>query len=154
MHHKVGAQRGLRRGGDSGKRRAERRSNEAQMSKPEASGPAAPSRLPLPTGRLMNGPLTRPSAFALLQGHKFCSVTTRAARRARFQQLNTNTRAGVILCEVSLRGNVDFLYMAVHSDCVKWHTREVNHEGYSHSALLHIETTYGTVSYLETVCCH
>ena len=52
-----------------------------------------------------------------------------------------NTRAAaVILYEISLGGNAS-LYMAVHPDCVKWHTEEVNHQGCSHCAPLHIETT-------------
>ncbi len=104
----------------------------------------SPSRLPLPPGWLMNDPLTRSSVFALLPGHRFCSVSTGPARRAHSQQLNHNTRAAV---------GVKFHRKEMHPDCVKRHTKEVNHQGYSHCALLHIETTYWRISFLEIACC-
>lgn len=104
-----------------------------------------------PSGWLMNSPLTRPSAFALLPGHRFCSVSTGPARRAHSQQPNRNTRAAVIVCEISLKGKCFFI-----QGCVKWHTKEVNHRGCSHCALRHIKTTYRRISFLKNslLLCH
>lgn len=39
-----------------------------------------------------------------------------------------------------------FFYTAVHPNCVKWYTKEVNHQAVTHCALLHVEAT-------DLTCC-
>ena len=76
-------------------------------------------------------PSTRPIAFAPPPDHRFCSVSARPARRAHCQNLNHNSRAAMILCQVSMRGNAFFFFHTKQSiqTNVKWHTKGVNQAG-------------------------
>lgn len=102
----------------------------------------------------MNGPLTRPSASALLPGRRFCSVSSRPARRARSSTTESQHKS----CSFSVRSFTErkclfIRYIWQTSHTVKWHMKEVNHRGYSHCALLHIDTTDRRIYFLGRGCC-